>query len=147
MLLIRRIHNLAGVFFAPAILFFAFTGALQTLGLHEHRGPGPYQPPQWIKVIASVHKDQVLPKPKPEAHEHEQAPNPDADHHPAGHDDDDDSGPNPWPLKIFVLGLAIALVTNSVLGVWMAYRAPMTRRLSMILLAAGAVLPPLLLLV
>jgi len=32
---LRLIHLCIGVFIAPALLFFAFTGALQTFSLHE----------------------------------------------------------------------------------------------------------------
>ena len=41
----RLFHLYSGVFFTPALLFFAFTGAAQSLNFHESaRGPG-YMPP------------------------------------------------------------------------------------------------------
>jgi hypothetical protein len=92
---LRTLHHYLGVFFAPAILFFAFSGALQTFSLHENHGGGPYKPPAWIVVLASIHKDQTLPHPKghhgkPAA----AAPAPagedaDKDHADADHDDHD----------------------------------------------------------
>jgi hypothetical protein len=57
---IRQLHLYLGVFFAPAILFFSLTGAVQLFGLHEGHPGEAYQPPKWIAALASIHKDQVL---------------------------------------------------------------------------------------
>jgi hypothetical protein len=60
----RVTHLYIGVFIAPALLFFAFTGALQTFGLHETNRDHPnYKPAHWIAVISQLHKKQttVLP--------------------------------------------------------------------------------------
>lgn len=54
----RNIHLYLGVFFAPLLIFFIITGALQTFGLHEASDDGSYKPPAIIKSLASVHKDQ-----------------------------------------------------------------------------------------
>src|SRR5437588_10360971 len=56
----RQLHLYLGLFFAPSIIFFAFTGTLQTFSLHENKHPGDHHP-QWIATLASIHKDQVLP--------------------------------------------------------------------------------------
>ena len=64
MLNFRKLHRYLGVFFTPAILFFAFTGALQTFGLHESKQRGEPPPVAWIAALASVHKDQHLPQPR-----------------------------------------------------------------------------------
>lgn len=138
---LRRLHNYLGVFFAPTIIFFAFTGALQTLGLHEHRGPGPYQPPQWIVTLASIHKDQTLPHPHPEAERHGQPQ--DADAH--AHEDHEEA--TPWPLKSFVLALSAGLIASALMGVWIALKSALTRRGSLIALALGAAAPVVLLFV
>src|SRR5438309_1581798 len=61
---IRQLHLYLGLFFAPSIIFFAFTGALQTFSLHENKHPGDHHP-QWIATLASVHKDQELPVKRP----------------------------------------------------------------------------------
>ena len=42
---VRLTHLYLGVFIAPAILFFAFTGALQTFSLHETTRGSNYKPP------------------------------------------------------------------------------------------------------
>jgi hypothetical protein len=46
------------VFTAPALLFFAFTGGLQSLSLHEASRGGDYQPPRWLAGISHLHKKQ-----------------------------------------------------------------------------------------
>src|ERR1700694_5036858 len=58
--LMRRVHLYLGMFSAPAILFFALTGILQTLSLHEFSRDGSYKPPMWIVVLAQIHKKQSL---------------------------------------------------------------------------------------
>ena len=58
--LVRLVHLYFGVFITPALLFFAFTGALQTFGLHETNRDHPnYKPAHWIQVLAQIHKKQV----------------------------------------------------------------------------------------
>ena len=60
----RVTHLYFGVFIAPALLFFAFTGAVQSLGLHETNREHPnYKPAHWIETLAQIHKKQtdVLP--------------------------------------------------------------------------------------
>ena len=151
------------MFFAPTILLFAFSGALQTFNLHENKGGGPYQPPAWIVAIASIHKDQTLPHPKHgdpvdadargretpaagpaarEAREHDAVA-------PAAKRDADTprrpSRPSPLPLKVFVLLVAVGLMVSAVLGVWVALQMRAMRRLTLLLLAAGTVVPIVLL--
>jgi hypothetical protein len=57
--LIRQIHLYFGVFIAPALLFFALTGALQTFSLHETTRGSSYKPPTWIVTLAQLHKKQT----------------------------------------------------------------------------------------
>jgi hypothetical protein len=54
----RQWHSYLAAFFAPAILFFSITGALQTFNLHKPM-PG-YQPPAVLQALASLHKNQTL---------------------------------------------------------------------------------------
>ncbi len=152
MRLLRQVHTYLGVFFAPAILFFAFSGALQTFGLHENKGGGPYQPPAWIVTIASIHKNQGLPRPK--------RPRPvlaegmGAGHGRPGHADKAEQGPpapahkpppSPLPLKIFTLLLSIGLILTSLVGLYIALTNKALRRTAALVLAAGVVVPVVLL--
>ena len=137
MLLLRRWHSYLSIFFAPAILFFAFSGLLQVLGLHESRGSETYHPPAWIVTIASLHKDQVLAK----DHEHE-----DHDAHPESgppkaephHHDDDETF---VPLKPFAIAVALGLIATALLGIVIALQNPSMRRTSIVLLLAGTAIP------
>ena len=95
---IRRWHSWMGVFIAPSVIFFAFTGVIQIFSLHEARGG--YHPPALIEGMGAVHKDQVfrLKPPRPAAAPvpapstaQEPAPKSGGHHHDgdAGHDDAD----------------------------------------------------------
>jgi hypothetical protein len=55
----RLIHLYIGVFTAPALIFFAFSGALQTFSLHETTRGSSYKPPAWAVVLAQIHKKQT----------------------------------------------------------------------------------------
>ena len=137
---IRQFHNYIAVFFAPAILFFAFTGGLQTAGLHERHGDTA--PPRWIVSIANLHEHQML-----------------AGHRHAGPSDGKPRGATPGapapgggheteqfvPVKPFVLLLAIGLFVTTALGLVIAVATPSTRRMSWILIVAGIAVPLLLL--
>jgi hypothetical protein len=60
----RNLHLYIGTFISPALLFFAFTGVLQTYNLHEasHDG-GSYKPPAWAVKLGQLHKKQTLEMP------------------------------------------------------------------------------------
>jgi hypothetical protein len=47
----RLTHLYIGVFISPALLFFAFTGALQTFSLHETTRGSSYKPPAWAVTL------------------------------------------------------------------------------------------------
>jgi hypothetical protein len=67
--LVRQIHLYISVFIAPAILFFALTGALQTFGLHETAQGSDGKPPAWIVTLTQIHKHETatvpVRKPRP----------------------------------------------------------------------------------
>ncbi len=139
---LRNLHNWFGVFFAPGILFFSFTGVIQTLGLHE--ADDGVRPPAWIAAIANLHKHQVvshgphrLAPPKPVAA---------APPREAGHDDHDHDAPLS-PLKLYVVLLSAVLFASTAVGVVIALTNRAVRRRTWLLLAAGTVVPVLLLLV
>lgn len=170
--MIRKIHLYLGTLFAPAIIFFAFSGILQTIGLHEAEKAAASQPPAWIVSLASLHKDQHLPQPKlrkapaaVDAMRAEQA-------HTAGHDDhvhdandahdaqasDGSQGAEPGKpegaarlgqtiLKGFVVLMALGLITSAVLGVVIAYNNARTRRIAVVMFGLGLLLPLALVLV
>lgn len=138
---LRRLHQYAGLFFTPAILFFALSGALQTLGLHENHGRGP-QPPTWIRWMASVHKDQRLLRSMPERAAQPPRPREGGDHGPSNQREE---GPSPVPMKAFVLLLSLGLSISSLLGATIALTNRATRRPSTLVLVLGATVPAILL--
>ncbi len=138
---IRQLHRYLGVFFTPAIVFFAFSGALQTFDLHKgaHRGDPPTYP--WIAAMASLHQDQELyqaPAPKPQASKPTNSKPEPAAAEPEEH--------SSLPLKLFVLALAIGLCTSSLAGLYIAFSNPRVRLPVGLTLVAGMLLPAILLL-
>lgn len=142
---LRQLHLYAAVFFAPAIIFFGFSGILQTYGFHETKTA-----PGWIKVIASLHQHQRLhrperPKPAGPAltavadHDH-------PDHDRARGGDHDAPAPAVYSvglvgLKLFTGLMGLGLVIASALGIAIALGTRSTRRVSSVMLVLGLVLP------
>lgn len=136
---LRQIHQYTGLFFAPAILFFAFSGMVQVIGVQDYKAP-----PAWVSWMANVHKHQVGERPRrqrPPQPARAEAPKPAADHEAEEH-------AQPFvPLKIFVLLLALGLMTSTVIGILIALNSAVSRRNSWIAMGAGVVVPLLLLFV
>jgi hypothetical protein len=132
---LRQWHHLIGVFLAPAILFFAFSGLIQVLGWQDLRNPPPAA---WVSTIAGIHKHQMLPKPRPA----EPARKP-AAARPAEDDDHDHGGLS--PLKIFALLVAIGLFTTTLIGLTIALGTRAMRGKALIALGLGVAVPIILL--
>lgn len=146
---VRQYHFYLGMFFAPAILLFALSGALQTFRLQEAKGYGG-TPPGWIVWMASVHKDQSLPREKREAPRATKLSAVPAAARDGGDRPPTRSSPptqsSPLPLKIFVALMSVGLLASAILGIVIALTNRTMRRTSMIVLLAGTALPLLLLL-
>ncbi len=133
---VRQLHLYLGIFFTPAILLFSVSGGLQTYRLQEAKGYGG-PPPSWIVWMASVHKDQRLPRAEAEA-----APKPAAATGaptPAKPKSPQSSGIA--LLKIFVALLAAGLCFSALLGSVIALNMRSTRNVSLVMLALGAIVP------
>ncbi len=168
---IRLIHLYLGVFIAPALLFFAFTGALQTFSLHETTRGSNYKPPAWAVTLGQIHKKQTTVVPV------RKLPPPDKPDRPADKSADksdtstnkpndksqsppiaasapntsprpsDAPAPKPHnalPLKIFFLLVAIGLFVSTLTGLYMSYKYIRNRTLITAILLAGIVIPILL---
>ncbi len=147
MRLIRRLHAYLGLFIAPSVLFFAFSGGCQLFNLHEAHGS--YQPPKLIQALGSLHKDQVLSKPE---HDHGPPLGAGAVHDHAGppdHDGDHDQAPSlsTAALKWFFEAVAAGLGLSTLMGVWLGLRFTSTPRLALALLVAGVLVPILIVLI
>ncbi|MGZ3241325.1 MAG: hypothetical protein ACXWJK_13630 [Burkholderiaceae bacterium] len=144
---IRQIHLFLGTFFAPAIIFFAFSGILQLFGLHESKERGGPPPIAWIAELAEIHKNQHLRMEAPPREEADHAHDEHDDHESATH-----THPSPpksaeltWALKAFFLLMAIGLISTALIGIYIALQNPRIRRNAWISLALGTALPLLLL--
>lgn len=114
---LRALHVYLGCAFAPLLMMFLITGALQTFELHEGRKDNTYKPPQWLVQAASVHTHQRL---APESREFRD--------------------PN-WPMRIVMVAASLGLLATVSLGVVMAWQLKRERRRALIGLSIGVVLP------
>jgi hypothetical protein len=147
---LRRLHQYIGLFFAPTLLLFALSGALQTYRWQEPKGFGG-TPPGWIVWMASVHKDQAQPRPAkagggeggPPAAEKAKAA-PEAKAPPAKGPGKKGPGRRQG-LMLFVGLFGLSLIFSTLLGIAVALANAATRRTSLLVIAAGAAVPLLLL--
>jgi hypothetical protein len=141
----RLTHLYLGVFITPALIFFAFTGALQTFSLHETTRGSSYKPPAWIVTLGQLHKKQttVVPVRKLPPPEKVVAPADKSELGPATPAQPSPAVPKPHtlPLKIFFLIVSIGLFTSTITGLYMAYKYIRNRRLVTAVLVAGIVIP------
>lgn len=147
----RQLHLYLGTFFAPSILFFAMSGALQLFSLHEGHPGQAYQPPAWIEKLASIHKDQNL------AEKHGPPPGPAGKlmRPPEGTSEAGQPPPGEGPrrnqsrreskftlvLKWFFLATSIGLIFTTGLGIYMAFKYNRSRALIWSSLSAGTAIP------
>jgi hypothetical protein len=149
---VRLTHLYFGVLISPALLFFAFTGALQTFSLHETTRGSSYQPPRWAVVLGQIHKKQTpivtARKPQPPevaaADKHGDRPEKKADAPPAPPSATPAKPHNAMPLKIFFLLVSIGLFTSTLTGIYMSYKYNRNKAVVTGLLVIGTVLPILL---
>lgn len=161
---LRTIHLYIGVFIAPALIFFAFTGALQTFGLQEDSRGGGYKAPHWAVVLGQIHKKQTamvqVRKPFPagdakKALRGDDAAGPGRPQQGGGSGFAPGPPPpaqtttvrHPLPLKIFFLIVSIGLLLSTVTGIYMALLYKRNAGLIAGLLLAGVAIPIVLLFV
>jgi hypothetical protein len=139
--LFRQIHLYIGVFIAPALLFFAFTGALQTAGLHEAAPGSTYKPPAWIVTLAQLHKKQTTTVPVRKPRPATDAPKPDKGGAPKAPEAPATPPKNHVAMKAFFLLVALGLFTSTLTGIYMAYKYNRSKLVVTCLLLAGVILP------
>jgi hypothetical protein len=142
----RSFHLYSGVFLAPALLFFAITGFVQTFSLHETTRGSSYKPPALLVELGQLHKKQTLVVP---AHKNRpDAPTPAK----AAPDTPPTPPPAPekvhnlWPMKIFFAIVSVGLVFSTLSGLFMSYSYVRNKTRISLALLAGVVVPLLLLL-
>jgi hypothetical protein len=154
---LRLIHLYTGIFIAPALLFFAFTGALQTFSLHETTRGSSYKPPAWAVMLGQIHKKQtpivpVRKAPLPDKQADKDTPEKaqSSTSQPALSEASKPTGEaaskshNPLPLKCFFLLVSIGLFVSTLSGLYMSYKYIRNRRLITVILFGGIVVPVLL---
>lgn len=119
---IRLLHLYLGCAFAPLLMFFIFTGLLQTFELHEGKKSGTYRPPAWLAAAGSVHTHQRLPSP------------------------DREKAASRTPLRIVFSVMCAGLLATTTLGLVMAWSMQKNRRGVIAALAAGTAIPLVILL-
>jgi uncharacterized iron-regulated membrane protein len=132
----KTVHRYLGLFFAPAILFFSFSGAFQTLGLHSAGQGSGYIPARWIVQMAQLHKKQTLSVPTPKTKT------------PTNGQGDVTVSPvkrkastSKRALQFFVVLMSIALMATTFLGITMAFMYGGDRRMTVLALLAGTFFP------
>ena len=154
---LRKLHLYFGLFIAPALMFFAFTGAMQTLSLHEAAG-ADYKPPAWLASLAQLHKDQNVvprkPRPPQSGPPHPGPPTPEAAQAtakpPAAHAERplaelSRKEHEHLPEKLFFLVVSLGLFSSTLTGIYMAYKFDRNKWLVTGLLIAGIAVPLVLL--
>ena len=115
---LRQIHLYLGCLFAPVLIFFAVTGAWQLFSLHRGRKDHSYIPPKAVVIGSEIHQFQ--------------------------HIGGSEAG---TPLRYFILAAAIGLVFTTCLGIVMAFRYGQSRAWVAVSLAAGLIIPVVILLI
>jgi hypothetical protein len=125
---IRLVHFYLGVFFAPLVIFFAFTGALQVFKLHERNRETIAVQSDWIAWFAQFHKEQAWIPPKVVPPKAATSP-PRVEKQ------------RPLIMMWFVALMGASLVATTLLGLYMAFNHPRRRKGFVIALALGTVVP------
>jgi len=112
--LLLRIHRYLGCFLAPAMLFFAVSGAWQAFRLHETKKDGSYRAPPVLARLSEVHKAERI------------------------------SGTAETLFRVGELAVAVMFATTAIIGLVMAFRIARPIWLVWACLAGGTALPVLL---
>lgn len=114
MALLRRLHLYLGCLFAPALIFFAISGAWQLYRLQDTAKDGSYTAPAPLRVLSAVHTNTHLPGKKVSDF---------------------------TPMRAFSLAAAVGLVLTTTLGVILAFRFSRRALTPIAWLTAGIVVP------
>ena len=138
---VRLIHFYLGVFFAPLVLFFAFTGVLQVFKLHETCRETSTCLADWVAWFGQFHNEQGWippsnPPKKAAAPASAKAEEPKSEESKKG-------APKTGSLimKWFIALMGVSLMATTLLGLYIAFNYPRRRKGFLIALAAGIVIP------
>jgi uncharacterized iron-regulated membrane protein len=130
---VRLLHFYLGVFFAPLIVFYAFTGTLQVFKLHESYRQVAGSQGNWVAWFGQFHKEQawLAPRVAPARPAAQGASPPPAEKDAAAGK----------PMKWLVAAMGVALMLTTLLGLWIASTFRKRRRGFWIALGGGIVVP------
>jgi hypothetical protein len=111
---LMRIHRYLSCFVAPAMLFFAVSGAWQSFRLHESRKDGSYTAPRALVALSQVHKAEKL------------------------------SGAAGTLFRVGQFAVAVSFIVTAVIGIVMAFRIARPVWWVWFCLIAGVALPSIL---
>jgi len=114
---LRQLHRLLGVFFSPLLLLYIATGWWQTVTVNRNKGLGFGK--SWIEKLSTVHIDQYFPW-----------------------------GMRDYSTHLFkglVITMSVGLIFTTLLGLVMAFRFVKNKTAVVLTLAAGIMIPILLL--
>jgi hypothetical protein len=134
---IRQCHVYLSVFVAPSLLFFAFTGALQTFRIPDDKAA-----PALIQKLARVHKDDVFAL-KPVRPKRPEAAGPAKAGRPPEAKPREPASTT--ALKWFFTAISIGVGLTTLLGLWMALTHNRRKLMVWLALLAGAAAPILIL--
>ena len=138
---VRLIHFYLGVFFAPLVLFFAFTGVLQVFKLHETCRETSTCLSDWVAWFGQFHKEQgwIAPRNPPKK---AAAPAVARAEEPKK-EEPKKAEPTTGPLvmKWFIALMGVTLMATTLLGLYIAFNYPRRRKGFFIALGAGIVIP------
>jgi hypothetical protein len=135
---LRALHRYLGIFFSPAILFFALSGGLQVLNLHKPDKNTGYTPAAWIQEMAQVHKSQSLSLPKERTKPAQSDP---VSGDPPAAKNAARPHKSKLPLQCFFLVMSTGLIATTLLGIYMAFCFRGKRWLTWAMLIVGTLLP------
>ncbi len=115
---LRKIHLYVSCAVAPLLLFFIISGSWQTFMLHRGTKDNTYRPPAIVAQLSAVHTRQSLPRAEGASTEK-------------------------TPFRIIVVLMSVGLVLTIAIGVIMAFRVSQRKQRVWLTLAAGAVIPAL----
>ena len=148
---VRLIHRYIGLFFAPTILFFAITGGLQMFGLHETARGSSYMPPNVLVHLSQLHKKGTLYLPPRKIVPADSAKGnggkPDSPKLEPSKPTQAPPAPNSLPMKIFFAATALALTVSTGTGIMMGWKYAPRKSIVLLTLAAGVLVPAILLFV
>jgi predicted small lipoprotein YifL len=148
---VRLIHRYIGLFFSPTILFFAITGGLQMFGLHESARGSSYVPPNILVHLSQLHKKGTLYLPPRKVAPPDSAKSDGAK--PDGPKLETPKptqaslatpAPNSLAMKIFFAATALALAISTCTGLIMGWKYARRKSIVLLTLAAGVLIPVIL---